>query len=229
MSADATNAGRFPVTRKYKDPAAERDLLAVRCAICAQLPYKIEVGSAFRVHFVNIERTNILTDCNSEYNYWPAGIGHLLEVYTDDPPPEVVAAMNTEPIKVGFLVEEDVNLIVVAYRRGEQTFNVTPYSWHAHSPATRATPPLPAESKEDRRFRVAYVNVSTGKYVAVREGAMSTEFANAFHQAIHDHIQRGAPDWEQYRWRVPNLYDLLFDDKVSRLLKAKCTLKDLAG
>lgn len=229
MFADGTNSDAFPVTRKYRDNDREQGLLAVRCAVCSELPYQIEAGSPFRIAVVGRERMNIIPDCNSEYNYWPAGIGHLLEVYTDEPPPEVIAAMNLEPIEVGFLVEEDVNLIVVAYRRGDRTFNVTPYSWHAHRQATRATPALPVVSKADHKFRLAYVNTSTGKYVAVRDEAMPTQFASTFHRAIHDHIQRGAPDWERYRQRVPNLYELLYNDKVNGLLEARCMLKDLAA
>src|SRR5215831_9073424 len=176
MVADETNSGRFPVTRRYRDNDREKGLLAVRCAVCSQLPYRIEVGSAFRVRFVGIERTNILPDCNSEYNYWPADIGHLLEVYTRDAPDEAIRAMNTEPIEIGLLVEEEVNLIVVAYRLGNRTFNVTPYSWHCHGEFTRAVPPLSPVSREDHRFLVGYVDTATGKYVAIREGRMSTEF-----------------------------------------------------
>src|SRR5262245_14227806 len=124
MFADATNAGRVPPVRRYRDQAREEGLLAVRCAVCARLPSRIAPGSAFRIDLVGRDRTNILTDCNSQYNYWPARIGHLLEVYTDDVPDDLIAAMNEEPIEVGFLVEEDINLIVIAYRRGNRTFNV---------------------------------------------------------------------------------------------------------
>lgn len=216
MFGDATNAGRFPVTRRYKDRNREEGLLAVRCAVCAQFPYRIEAGQPYRVDFVGIDETNIITDCNSTYNYWPTGIGHLLEVYLATPP--------FDPIEIGFLVEEEVNLIVVAYRRGAGFFNVTPYSWHAHSQSSRSTPPLPPVSKEDLRFLVGYVDTHTGKYVAVREGAMSVEFATAFHQTIHEHIARGEPDWERYGRRVQDLGDLLIQDKVNGMLVARCTI-----
>jgi hypothetical protein len=216
MFNDASNAGRFPVTRRYKDMDREEGLLAVRCAVCADFPYRIEAGQAYRVDYVGRDQTNLITDCNSTYNYWPAGIGHLLEVYATNPP--------YDPIEVGFLVEEDINLIVVAYRRGEERFNITPYSSHTWGQGSRGAPPLPVVSKKDRRFLVGYVDTHTGKYGAVREGTMSDDFATAFHQAIHDQMARGEPDWERYWRRVEHLGDLLRDDRVNEMLAARCTI-----
>ncbi len=201
----------------------KRDLIAVRCSQCASFPYLLEEGQPSRIDLIGHDDVTVLTDCNSEYNYYPLGIGHILEAFISDPSDERLEQMKNDPIEIGFLVKESVNLIVVAYRRGDKLFNVTPYSWLAQREWFRAVkPPLELTSETDRSFTVAYTDIKGGKYRVIRGGKMSPEFAVQFHSAIHEHIERGAPDWDTYRLYVQNLGDLLYENKVESLLVARC-------
>jgi hypothetical protein len=225
MTPDQNNAGKFPATRRFRE-SNETGLIAVRCAQCARLPYLLEEGQPHRIDLIGHDDINVIPSCNSEYNYYPLGIGHILEIFASDPNEQWMTDVRNDSIEIGFLVEENVNLIVLAYRRGEHRLNVTPYSWHAQIESIRAaTPPLHPSSESDRRFTVAYVNTRGGKYIAIREGTLTEEFASQFHSTIHEHIARGAPDWERYRWRVEGLHNLLYQDKVNSLLIARCFLQ----
>jgi hypothetical protein len=226
MTPDQFNAGKLPGIRRWEDPRNHKGLIAVRCAQCAHLPYLLEEGQPYRVDLIGEDDIPILTSCNSEYNYYPLGIGHLLEAYVTNPSEQWIEQLRSEPIEIGFLVEENVNLIVVAYRHGEKKFNLTPYSWPAQREWFRAvSPPAEITSDADRKFAVAFVDTKGGKYRVVRQMKMSQEFAQQFHEAIHAHIERGAPDWGKYRRRVEGLGSLLFENKVEGLLTARSILE----
>lgn len=225
-TSDQTNVGRFPAIRRLEDERNHKGLIAVRCAMCANMPYLLEEGQPYRVDLIGESDIPILTSCNSEYNYYPLGLGHVLEVYTPRASDELIEQLRDEEIEIGFFVEENVNLVVVAYRVGEWKFNITPYSWLIQSEWFRAvSPPLELTSEDERNFTVAFVDTKGGKYRAVRRMRMSREFAQEFHRAIQKHIQRGAPDWEKYRWRVEGLGSLLFENKAESLLVARCRLE----
>jgi len=222
MTSDQTNDGRFPAVRRFEDERNQRGLIAVRCAMCANIPYLLEEGQPSRVDLIGETDIPILTSCNSEYNYYPLGLGHVLEVYMPRPSDELIEQLRSEEIEIGLFVEENVNLIVVAYRHGEWKFNITPYSWHAQNEWFRAvSPPLELRSEDERNFTVAFVDTKGGKYRAVRRMRMTPEFAQEFHRAIQEHIERGAPDWEKYRWRVEALGSLLYENKAESLLVAR--------
>lgn len=189
------------------------------------MPYVLEEGQPHRVDLVGNDNVPLLIDCNSEYNYYPLGFGHLLEAFVSRPSDERIVQLRNEPIEIGFFVEEKFNLIVVAYRLGESLFNTTPYCWHAWREWLRATPPTALTSDADRNFSVAYVDTTGGKYGVIRPLKMSPEFRAEFDSAIHQQIERGAPDWEPYRSRAQNLGDLLYQNKVEALLTARCVLE----
>jgi hypothetical protein len=132
MQRDSTNETKFPAVRRFKDEMAREGLLAVRCAECAELP--------FRFDMIGRDQTYVAPSCNSTYNFWPRGISHLLEVYASRPSDDYISEVRSGPVEMGFLLEEDVNLIVMAYRIGSQDWNVTPYLWHAYKEYGRGIP-----------------------------------------------------------------------------------------
>jgi hypothetical protein len=221
VQSDLTNETKFPVTRRFENELTSEGLLAVRCAECANLPYRLEEGLPFRIDMIGRDETYVLPDCNSTYNYWPMGIGHVLEVYSSSPSDNLVSAIRSGPVEVGFLVGEDVNLIVIAYRIGANGWNVTPYLWHAYKEYERGIPTPNPSSEEELKFTVAMVDTEGGKYRAVRVGLMSPEFASSLHSAIHEQIKRAVPDRQIFHSKVNGLYNLLIDDKVDSMLTAR--------
>lgn len=221
MQRDATNETKFPAVRRFKNEMTREGLLAVRCAECAELPFRLEEGQPYRVDMIGRDETTVIPSCNSTYNYWSGGIGHLLEVYSSDPSENYISAVRSGPIEVGFLVEEDVNLIVVAYRIGSNSWNVTPYLWHAYKEFARGTPPPNPSSEDERKFTVALVDTDGGKYRAIRAGVMPAEFASALNSTINEQIRRGLPEGRDYRLRVDGLYNFLIGNKVDSMLTAR--------
>lgn len=215
------NETKFPTVRRFTDEMAGEGLLAVRCAECAEMPFRLEEGQPFRINLIGREDTHVITGCNSTYNYWPRGIGHLLEVYSSDPSEDYTSALRGGSVEIGFLVEEEVNLIVMAYRVESPDWNVTPYLWHAYKEHERALPPPAPTLEEDRQFTVALVDTEGGKYRAIRNGTMPREFASSLHSAIHEQIGRGLPDRQHYGSAVNGLYNLLIDNKLDSLLTAR--------
>ena len=225
MTPDKYNQGKLPGIRKFQDRREKTGLIAVRCAHCAEIPYLLEEGEVSRIHFMGDDDVSILFECNSEFNHYPLGIGHVLEPYIGEVDKARMEQLRTDPIEIGFLVDKEVNLVIVAYRHGDRRFNVTPYSWHANQEWFRAaTPALEVDSDESRTFTVAYVNTTGGKYEVIRVGTISPEFALEFHTAIHEHIERGAPNWERYRSRVENLGGLLYENRIESMLSARCSI-----
>src|SRR5207247_8013940 len=117
------------------------------------------------------------------------------------------------------------NLIVIAYRFGSHSWNVTPYLWHAYKQSSRATPLETVGSAEQRRFTVALVDDQGGKYRFVKEGMMSPEFATSLNSAIRAQITRGVPEPATYRARVERLAELLHDNVVDSMLEVKSVLQ----
>lgn len=221
MQRVSTNGTKFPAVRRFENELTRERLLAVRCAECANFPYRLEEGQPYRIHLIGREETYVLPGGNSTYNYWTLGLGHVLEVYRSSPSDNMVSAVRSGPIEVGFLVEEDVNLIVVAYRIGSSGWNVTPYLWHAYKEYERGTPTPDPSAEEERKFTIALVDTESGKYRAIRGGLMSPELASSFHSSIHEQIRRGIPERQAYHSRVNGLYKLLIDDKVDSMLTAR--------
>jgi hypothetical protein len=122
------------------------------------------------------------------------------------------------------LVEEEINLIVVAYHLEKSGWNVTPYQWHAHEKWKCAIPSDSPVSESEREFTVALVDVSCGKYRAIRKGIMPLDFATSFHGAICEQISKGAPDWQKYAARVGHLYELLDEKRLIPALRAQCSI-----
>jgi hypothetical protein len=225
MFRNETNANKFPAARRFRDDSSEKDLLSVRCSECANLPYRLEEGQPFRADLlVKSEDVNILHNFNSDYNYWPHGFGHLLEVYGISPLDEVVNIVRSAPISIGFLVEEAADLIVVAYRLENIGWNVTPYQWHACKKWECAIPSDSPVSESEREFTVALVDSRGGKYGAIRKGVMPIDFATAFHRAINEQIAKGAPDWQRTQARVEHLYEWLDEKKLLPALRAQCLI-----
>lgn len=225
MYSDSANENKFPITRRFQDQVYEKGLLSVRCAECTNLPYKLEEGQPYRSHLIGRDKVHVASGCNSVYNYWPHGVGHLLEVFSSSPSNESLSFIRSTPIEVGFLVEEDVNLIIVAYRFVPHKWNVTPYLWHAYKEPARANPPDNPASEAERKFTVALVNTNGGKYLVIREGILPLEFATTFHSAIHNQIARGVPQKQEYGARVNRLSEFLIDNRVDSMLEAKAIIQ----
>ena len=113
LHRDNSNDGQFPVDRRFQDDEAKK-LLTVRCAECVEIPYRLEDGTPSRAYRFNADNIHIITSFNREYNYWSAGIGHLFEFYSSDTDEESLSYFRETPFEIGFLVEEDINLIVIA-------------------------------------------------------------------------------------------------------------------
>lgn len=202
-----------PATRVYQDPIARTELVSVRCAECAGLPYRLEAGEPCR------SDRPVQGDCL--YSYWSRGIGHLLELeLTTD---EDASRFSTLPLELGFLVRAEANLIIVAFRFGSDEWIVTPYLWHAYQAGHRGVPSMNPQAEVDRKFSVALVNRSERKYWGIRVGTLPIDFATAFHGVINDQIARGIPQSDQYRAEVDRLWELR-DNKVASMLDARCKI-----
>jgi hypothetical protein len=222
--AEPDNQNKFPVTRRYQDPINQTGLLSVRCAECARLPYKLKEGEPYRSDLIGQEEVTLLPGWNSSYNYWSRGIGHLLEVYTDAPQ-EGLAFERDAPIEIGFLIEEDVNLIVIAYRFLPCDWYVTPYLWHAHPESERGVPAANPTSEQERTFTVATVDTTGGMYRTIRRAFLSVEFASLLNAAILDQISRGAPANNlEYKSRVEGIWQLTVNDRLQSLLRGTATI-----
>jgi hypothetical protein len=185
------------------------------------LPYKLEEGQPFRSDLIGKDDVTVVSGCNSVYNYWPNS-GHLLEVYISSPSEETLEFLRTAPIEVGFLVDGEVNLIVIAYRFADNNWNVTPYQWHCYSEAARAVPPKDCSLESDKQFTVATVDTEGGKYRSIRVG-LAPDFVAGLNSEIHIQISRGVPTSE-YNYRVSELWQLLLDNKVGSMLKMKALI-----
>jgi hypothetical protein len=225
MQRTSTNEGKFPPTRRFEDEIPQTNLLSVRCAECAELPYKVTEGQPFRSSLIGRADTTVVTGCNSTYNYWPAKIGHLLEVFPPSLSEKSLSFARSSQIEIGFLRYDDANLIVVAYRFGSNAWNVTPYLWHAYKQSSHSTPPETVSSPEHQRFTVALVDDQGGEYRFVKEGTVSPEFATSLNSAIRAQIARGVPQSATYRARVKRLAELLHDDRVDSMLEARSVLQ----
>lgn len=220
MQLDGSNEQKFPVVRRFQGPLKKQGLISVRCAECANLPYRLEEGQPYRSHLIGRGDVTVVSGCNSVYNYWPRAIGHVLEVFISTPSDETLAFYRTASIEVGFLVEQDVNLIVIAYRFGSHRWNVTPFLWHSYPSALRVNP---ADSPSDGEFTVATVDDQGGIYRSVRVGS-SPEFVNALEDQIATQILKGVPERDEYLARVSRLWEFLIDENVERKLELRGTL-----
>ncbi len=222
LHADDGNKNKFPVTRRFETNGEIEKLLTVRCAECVQIPYRLKEGNPSRSYRFNADGVSILMELSREYNYWSHRIGHLLELYVSDPYEKDLDYFRNSPLEIGFLVEEDVNLIVLAHRFLPDDWMVTPYQWHFYRDSARAIPPINPLGEKDRKFTLAVINDKGGKYLIIRQGVLPLEFATVFHSAIHQQIERGIPaDIEKYRYKVNNLFELLINNKVDSMLTAK--------
>ena len=219
------NRSQFPVTRMYKNQSREEGLLAVRCAECSDFPYQLEEGKPYRIDLIGRDDVIINNQINSNYTYFPHGLGHILEVYIGRPSEQFLSILRNDPIEMGFLVYEDANLIVIAYRLSDSDgWNITPYCWYAYKEWLRRNPPESPASVDDRKFTVAFVDVHGGKYRAIRQGIMTPEFAADFHKAIREQIDRGIPDGEIYRQCLADIPSLLMEDDLRSKLVTCFTL-----
>ena len=204
---------KLPFKYGYEDPIHKINLIAVRCSECAGLPYRLEEGQPYRIDIVACTGPTIPSS-NHKYNYWPRGIGHVLEVFLSDLP---MNFPRTEPLELGFIIVEDVNLIAVGYKLPlSHNWCVTPYSWHELKPEHRAKPPHDEETLSNTSFTLAIVDKKSFRYALIRHYSLPDDFSREFHDAIYKHINRDAPDQDIYRLRVDNLDCLLlnkcFDD-----------------
>jgi len=111
------NRGKFPVVSAYENGDEESGkLLAVRCAECDRIPYYLKEGNPNRVRRFNTDGIPVTRCVSHNYNFWSYGIGHLLELYEPDPGAEPLDYYRLTSFEIGFFVEEDVNLILLAYR-----------------------------------------------------------------------------------------------------------------
>jgi hypothetical protein len=223
MHSNQMNAGRLPPTRIYENQAQETGLIAVRCAACTEMPYLLEEGQPYRVDLIGGDHVMIMVDLG--YNYYPLGMGHVFETFTSNPDKDKLTALQEAPIEIGFIVEEDVNLIALVLRRGGKHETIFPYCWHFQNELIRAIPPLVPSKDEDRSFTVAYVNDKGGKYKAIRKQKMTAEFAAKLNKAIHNQIALGQPEWEKYKHRAENVADYMVKNKLESSLVARCVLE----
>lgn len=227
LHATAANGNKFPIVRRFKDDDQTKQLIAVRCAECDQIPYFLKVGSPSRAHLYGAEGVSILTDLGSTYNYWSYDVGHLLELYTSARDEDSLSYSEKQPFEIGFLVDEEVNLIILAYRFVGDDWFLTPYLWHAYPTFAKALPQADSSEVIDRQFTLALIDDKGGKYMVIRRVLMSPDFAVAFQQAISNQIEKRVPeDPAIYRTRVRNLYELVMDDDFDSKLKARTGLEE---
>jgi hypothetical protein len=222
-NANVANQGKFPVTRRFEDNDSETGLIAVRCAECADLPYRLEEGQPYRVRSIGEGDVTINYTVPTEYNFFPHGIGHVLEIYATNPSEEYIDTVHNGQFELGFFVYEDSNLIVVADRFNGAGWNLTPYTSFALPECLRA---LPSEdpSEQERTFTVALVDDRGGTYRAIRRGTLTPEFARAFHKAIWEQLTRGIPDEQIYRTRLDSLGPLRADARLDAMIVARCNI-----
>lgn len=225
MHADNSNKTKFPVTRRFQDNNETKKLLTVRCAECDGIPYWLQEGNPSRAHLFNADGVTILRDLNREYNFWSYGIGHLLELYTSERDKDSLLYFRNTPFEIGFLVDEEVNLIILTHRFTDDDWMVTPYIWHAYKAFAHDIPVTNPVEENHRKFTLAIIDDKGGKYLVIRKGLMSLEFANALHATINKQIERGLPtSIDDYRSRVKNLYELLMDDNLDSKIQSKTLL-----
>lgn len=228
LHATASNENKFPVVRKFEDNDQMESLLAVRCAECDRIPYSLKVGNPSRAHLYGADGVSILREIGSTYNYWSYGIGHLLELYTSVCDEDSLSYFEKQPFELGFLVDKEINLIILAYRFIGDDWFPTPYLWYAYPTFAKAIPKIDSSKNVDRRFTLALIDDNGGKYLMIRRALMSLDFAAAFQQAISEQIEKGIPeDLVTYRTRVRNLYELVMDDNFDSKLKARTVLEKL--
>lgn len=230
LHRDDSNKSKFPVTRCFEDNDETKNLLTVRCAECVGIPYWLIDGNPSRSYRFDADGVTIIKELNREYNDWSHGIGHLLELYISEPDDEALTFIRNAAIEIGFLVEEDINLIILAHRFLPQEWMVTPYQWNFYKDFARAIPPINPFEANERKFTVAVINDKGGRYLVIREGILPFEFAKMFHAAIQKQIERGQPtNIDEYRYRVSNLYELIMDNEVDSTLKARTLIEQIEG
>jgi len=226
MHIDSKNQNKFPVTRRFQNNDREKELLTIRCAECARIPYFLEEGNPSRARLFNADNVTILQDFNSRYNYWSYGIGHLLELYTSVTHSENINYFRQVQIELGFFVESDVNMIIFAYRLLPDEWLISPFQWCLYEDFAHAVPPLNPLEENERKFSMAVINETGGKYLVIREFILPLGFARKFHSTIHQQIERGKPDnLEEYRNKIETLYEYLIDNKVDSMLFARTLLE----
>jgi hypothetical protein len=220
------NRNKFPPVRRYENnDEVKGKLLGVRCAECDQIPYFLKEGNPSRARLFGAEGVSINRLFVAKYNYWSYGIGHLLELYEPLDGSEGLEHYRCDPLEIGFFVEEDVNLIFLAYRFLPDKWFMTPYQWARQEDFARAVPPLDPAAENDRHFTVAIVGDPGGKYAVVRKSVMNSKFASKFHAAIRRQIEAGEPrDMREYSARIESLYGFLMDDGIDSLLVAQTEL-----
>jgi hypothetical protein len=148
---------------------------------------------------------------------------YLIEAYRSRIDEETLLHYQEASIEIGFLINDEVNLIIIAYRFLPNDWNVIPYLWQAYPENSRIFPPEGPLSMLQRKFTVAVVETNGGIYRVIREGYMLDDFASAFNSAIHRQIANGLPDREKYKYEVEHLYELM-DDKLDSKINAKFTI-----
>lgn len=223
--------GKFPPVRRYENnDEVKGKLLAVRCAECDRIPYYLKEGNPSRARLFGSEGVSINRLFVAKYNYWSHGIGHLLELYVPLNGFEDLNHYRFDPFEIGFFVEEDVNLIFLAYRFLPDEWFITPYQWALQEDFTRAVPLLDPAAASDRRFNLGVVGDPGGRYVVVRESIMDADFATKFHAAIRRQIERGGPpDLKECENRINARFGFSMIGKFDSLLVAATGLHSVTN
>jgi hypothetical protein len=64
MHRNSTNESKFPVVRR-PEGLSQEDLLLVRCAECAELPYKLAEGEPYRSRMIGKDDVPVVVGLNS--------------------------------------------------------------------------------------------------------------------------------------------------------------------
>lgn len=185
ITANSTNANKFPAVRKHANDDEKLELISVRCAECERhFPYKLASGQAYRTHRIGLGEVQIISDWNSEYRYLSNGIGHLLEILVGPSARSFLPPPDEDNLSVGFLVDDLTGAIIIGNRFGSHDWTLTPYYWQAYPESVTRLPPSDPTHEEDRVFNIAYVDDLNGVYLFVHRKDLSYEFARAFHAAI---------------------------------------------
>lgn len=215
----------FPVKRAFENNSLEGKLLTVRCAECRLIPYWLKEGNPSRSHLFNKDNVQLLRDFSRNYHYWSYGIGHLFELYIDDTDQESLDEYRNSPIELGFIVDEEVNLIVLTHRYISDDWRITPYQWHYHWEFSRDVPPITPNIEHDRLFTIALINEIGGKYLVIRNEILPLDFALEFHKAIHSQIERGIPeDFKLHQKRIGKILNLSIDQKIDPIIQTRTIL-----
>jgi hypothetical protein len=129
---------------------------------------------------------------------WPEGAdynfrsgGHELRIFLDGATQREVAAIQSEPVDFGLLVEPAGLMLVTRF--GPLTFDCS-YHWRRMGvTGNRTLPPPSEETRPSLRalLTIILLEASNGIVLVLRTVTFSPEFTRAIHQAIHD--QAGTP------------------------------------